>query len=323
MKLPCRPEEHIIETESWKILQNCLPSEWILRDITGRDYGIDCYIELVNNKNELTGDLVSIQLKGKKELKWQKASKSKNNVSFLSGIKTSTINYWMNLPVPTFLCVAELSSKKLYFSPIKFHVRRNYKKLLNQKTLSFKIDDRYEMTNEMGLQLFLAFYLLEKTHSVFTYKFTTLLINSRQFADFIAENYGRDSFLGVEPDVELRLLQMYLTCKFVADFLMIEWTVTPLSKAYEEDRKTWKDSFYHLHELTLSKLLFQLLQILPELIEKVRKIVLEKEKDYWIQKDTVLFYFCEQKEIDDIIKELKDAYKQLTRKIRTPQDLWG
>jgi hypothetical protein len=323
MKLPCRPEEHIIETESWKILQNCLPSKWILRDITGRDYGIDCYIELVNNKNELTGDLVSIQLKAKKQLKWQNVSKSKNHISLLSGIKTSTINYWMNLPVPTFLCVAELSSKKLYFTPIKFYIRRNYTKLLNQKSLSFKIDDRFEMTNETGLQLFTAFYLLEKTHSVFRYKFTTLLINSRQFADFIAENLGRDYFLGVEPDVELRLLQMYMTCKSVADFLMIKWTVTPLSEAYEEDRKTWEDTFYRLHEMTLSKLLFQILQILPKLIEEVRKIVLETERDYWIKKDTVLFYFCEQKEIDEIIKELQEAYKQLTRKIKTPQDLWG
>jgi hypothetical protein len=323
MKLPCRPEEHIIETDSWKILQNCLPSEWILRDITGRDYGIDCYIELVNNKNELTGDLVSIQLKGKKNLKWRDASKSKHHVSTISGIKTSSVNYWMSLPVPTFLCVAELSSKKLYFSPIEFHIRRNYIKLSKQKSLSFKIDDRYEMTKEIGIQLFLAFYLREKTHSSFTYKFTTLLNNSRQYADFIFENLGRDCFLGVEPDVELRLLQMYMTCKPVADFLMIKWDVSPLSEVYKEDRETWKDSFYRLHELTLSKLLFQILKILPKLIEKAREIVLKKEKDYWIHKDTILFYFCEQKEIDEIIKELQDSYKHLTRKIKTPQDLWG
>jgi hypothetical protein len=304
-------------------LQNCLPSEWILRDITGRDYGIDCYIELVSNKNELTGDLVSIQLKGKKKLKWRNAPKGEHHVSTISGIKTSSINYWMSLPVPTFLCVAELSSKKLYFSPIEFNIRRNYIKLSKQKSLSFKIDDRYELTNEIGLQLFIAFYLREKTHSAFTYKFTTLLNNSRQYADFIFENLGRDAFLGVEPDVELRLLQMYMTCKSVADFLMIEWNVTPLSEAYKEDRKKWKDSFYRLHELTLSELLFQILKILPKLIEEVREIVLKTEKDYWIHEDTIFFYFCEQREIDEIIKELQDAYKHITRKIKTPQDLWG
>jgi len=303
MKLPCRPEEHIIETDSWKILQNCLPSKWVLRDITGRDYGIDCYIELVNNENELTGDLVSIQLKGKKNLKWRNASKGKHHVSTISGIKTSTVNYWMELPVPTFLCVAELSSQKLYFSPIKSHIRRHYIKLSKQKSLSFKIDDRYEMTNEMGLQLFLAFYRREKMHSAFTYKFTTLLNNSRQYADFIFEDLGRDCFLGVEPDVELRLLQMYMTCKSVADFLMIKWDVTPLSEAYEEDRKTWKDSFYRLHELTLSKVLFKILKILPTLIDKAREIVIKTEKDYWIKKDTILFYFCEKKDIDEIINE--------------------
>jgi hypothetical protein len=322
MKLPCRPEEHIIETDSWKIMQNCLPSEWILRDITARDYGIDCYIELVNNKNELTGDLVSIQLKGKKKLKWRNAPKGQHLISTISGIKISTVNYWMKLPVPTFLCVAELSSKKLYFSPIELNIRRNYLKLSKQQSLSFKIDARYEMTNEMGLQLFIAFYLREKTHSTFTYNFTTLLNNSRQYSDFIFENLGRDCFLGVEPDVELRLLQMYMTCKSVANFLMIKWEVTPLSEAYEEDRKTWKDSFYRLHELTLSKLLFQILQILPKLIKKVREIVLKTEKDYWIQKDTVFFYVCEQKEIDEIIKELQEGYKHLTREIKTTQDLW-
>lgn len=323
MKLPCRPEEHILESASWKILQDCLPPEWILRDVTGRDYGIDGYIELVNNKNQLTGDLVSIQLKGKKNLKWRKASKGNHYISTISGIKTATVNYWMNLPVPSFLCVAELSSEKLYFSPIKFHIRRNYSKLSKQKTLSFILDDRYEMTKEIGLQLFLSFYFREKAHSTFTYEFTTLLNNSRQYADFIFENLGRDCFLGVEPDVELRLLQMYTTCKSVADFLMIKWDVTPLSKAYEEDKKTWQDSFYRLHELTLSKLLFQILKILPKLIEKTREIVTKTEKGFWIQKNTILYYFCEQKDIEAIIKELRDAYKHLTREIKTPQDLWG
>jgi hypothetical protein len=56
--------------------------------VTERDYGIDCYVELVNEKNQLTGDLASIQLKSKENINW-----NLDNTLTISNIKISTSNY--------------------------------------------------------------------------------------------------------------------------------------------------------------------------------------------------------------------------------------
>lgn len=63
MKLPKRVPQHISETASFKLFSSKIPDNWIIRDITERDYGIDCYLELVNDNNELSGELALIQLK--------------------------------------------------------------------------------------------------------------------------------------------------------------------------------------------------------------------------------------------------------------------
>ena len=137
MKYPQRPSTHIKETASWKILQNSVPSEWMVRGVSERDYGVDCYIEMVGRDGSVRGDLLSIQLKGTESLNWKHNDKQKRREAKFSGIKIETINYWMNLAVPVFLCVAETSTKKLYFAPIKHQVRNQYKKYENQQSLSF------------------------------------------------------------------------------------------------------------------------------------------------------------------------------------------
>jgi hypothetical protein len=93
MEFPKRPSAHITETESWKILQNSVPSLWMVRNISKRDYGIDCYMELVNNDNFVTRDLLTIQLKGKEKISWKQGSTKSRREAKFSGIKMQTINY--------------------------------------------------------------------------------------------------------------------------------------------------------------------------------------------------------------------------------------
>jgi Domain of unknown function (DUF4365) len=64
MKLPKRPDTHVTEAESWRLFQAIAPNEWIVREVSERDYGIDAYIELASKDGLVTGDLLSVQLKG-------------------------------------------------------------------------------------------------------------------------------------------------------------------------------------------------------------------------------------------------------------------
>ena len=177
MRLPKRPAEHIKETESWKILQNSVPSKWIVREVSERDYGIDCYIELVSNENSVTGDLLSVQLKGTENLKWKYNEKNGRQEAKFTGINIETVNYWMNLPVPVFLFVAEISTKNLYFAPIKHQVRNQYRKFIKQSGLSFLLSEHHSFTDDSGLLNFIICYIQEKSFRDLTDLSRTLLLS--------------------------------------------------------------------------------------------------------------------------------------------------
>src|ERR1035441_4782125 len=86
MRLPKRSDQHIAESQSMTILRSHMPQNWIIRETTERDYGVDLYVELVGPKNLLSGNLVALQLKAKNTFKF------KNGHSVLSGIKRETLN---------------------------------------------------------------------------------------------------------------------------------------------------------------------------------------------------------------------------------------
>ena len=109
MEYPKRIDTHISESISFDALSSVLPDEWIIRELTERDYGVDLYIELVGKDGKVTGDLVALQVKSTKSIQF-------NNKGLFTygGIKKSTINYWLGLPVPVFLIVVNLNNKGLF-----------------------------------------------------------------------------------------------------------------------------------------------------------------------------------------------------------------
>ena len=134
MELPTRDAKHVTEASSYKIFSRNIPNHWIIREVSERDYGIDCYIELVNNQNQVTGELISVQLKGKQKIKW-----TKNDYFTFSGINISTTNYWMKFPTPVFICLVDLETEEVFYSSVKESVRKNFYSYIKQDTFSYKI----------------------------------------------------------------------------------------------------------------------------------------------------------------------------------------
>lgn len=117
---PIRDITHIIERKAIEILNEQLPKEWIIREMTERDYGIDLYVEIVNEDKKVAGDLLAIQVKGKEKIEFNE----QENFTFYS-IKNSTLNYWLNLPVPVFFVVVCIDSKKSFWCNVKNDHRSN------------------------------------------------------------------------------------------------------------------------------------------------------------------------------------------------------
>lgn len=61
---PKRPNSYIIDTEACSFVTSLMPSEnWVVRDLTERDFGIDKIFERFEN-GFATGELMAIQVKG-------------------------------------------------------------------------------------------------------------------------------------------------------------------------------------------------------------------------------------------------------------------
>src|SRR5262249_23244534 len=140
MKLPKRIDTHVTETESWRLLQSVAPKEWIVREVSERDYGIDCYVEIASKDGHITGELISAQLKGVKQLDWKEKKSERSARS--PDVKSSTANYWLNLPVPVFLLVADLAAKKVHYVPVKEVIRAKFDQLESQDTITFPLREK-------------------------------------------------------------------------------------------------------------------------------------------------------------------------------------
>lgn len=288
MMLPKRIDTHIKESDSWKILKNHIPAKWIIREVSERDYGIDCYIELVNNDNEVAGDLLSGQLKGTERIEWRVKDK-KNKEATFSGIKMETINYWMNLPVPVFLLVADLEESNLYFAPVKQQVRSQYSKYLKQKKMSFSLVNNFNFGADRGLVLFLVHYFREKFHDKFISALRTILVHRQHYLEFIQGMQQLDCFMGAETDEELLFIHIYQTCHTLSQLLAIDWGIDSLVNIIKKDQETWKDSYYMFHYQTFTDVLPAIEVIFFQIIEKAHNRITKTEKEYWSKTEPILY----------------------------------
>lgn len=132
---PLRTQSHIIEYASLNILRDQLPCRWIVRTNRG-DYGLDGEIEIVSRNGVVKGDIFKFQIKGHR-----KVHPKKQHV--IQRVYVSTINYWLQVPLPVILFFVDVDKRIVYWVDIKTYirdtlsvVRTNWR---NQTTTQFKI----------------------------------------------------------------------------------------------------------------------------------------------------------------------------------------
>jgi hypothetical protein len=158
MKYPERIEDHISESASFKALAAALPSRWIIRELTERDYGIDLYVEIVSDAGEVSGDLVALQVKSKTSLTYDASGQH-----IFNKIKKTTINYWLGLPVPVFFIAYCRASGGLYWSSVESNEREG-QFIGDTKTCSLRIEKKSDFS-KAGLSRFMRVYSIEKKWS--------------------------------------------------------------------------------------------------------------------------------------------------------------
>jgi hypothetical protein len=305
MKFPERSDSHVTEAESWRLLQALAPKEWIVREVSERDYGIDAYIELTSEAGQITGQLMSVQLKGVQAIDWRPSERGLRVASSPS-VKTTTAAYWLGLPVPVFLFVADLTAENIHFVAVQEGIRTQFDKLDSQSTISFALGDKLDLRSEAGLTLLHRFYARERRHEQFSFHITNLINQIDAFADFIRANQNRDIFMGVEAERHLTFRALHESCRMASLYLEHEWTVESLSDLYAKDRDEWKDENYYLHERTLDYALQKIEMLFPALVRKALALVSETQASYWRDKDPVFFSLCSSGELIWTLKQLEN-----------------
>lgn len=282
-EFPQRTIQHITETASYKIFSKNIPNYFIIREVTERDYGIDCYIELTNERNQLTGNMVSIQLKGiASGINW-----NQSDYYTFSGINKSTTNYWKNFIIPVFLCLVDIHNEKVFYIPVKSYIRKNYLDYSNGTTFSY----RFYKTNELNisnLNTFLNEYFEERELKKFDKEVITFISTYPQLKEFIAMNSYRDVFLGIEDERIVFLKHFYNNIKYLYTFFNLDWGIDSIESYQIQSISTFGNDS-SLHEKELTEIVEKLDSKLNPLVLRLISLFWNEEKDFWIMNNIELF----------------------------------
>lgn len=287
LKLPKRVPQHISESASFKIFSSKIPHQWIIRDITERDYGIDCYLELVNWNNELTGELALIQLKSKQSIPW-----TKNNTFKLSGIDISTTNYWYKFPVPVFIFLVDIEKEEVFFKSVDDEIKMNFFDYIKQEAFTYNFEKRNTFDGGINdLMAFKQYYYLEHYRQQFNSELLFFLSNLKNYLEFQDEHSNRDFHLGIEDTDLIFFETMHRNYRFFCQYYSIENPIPSVHEIKEESRKKFKrNNFYELYEHDLAELM-QSFTFLTDEIVSILEENIKREKSYWITVNPTLYNF--------------------------------
>jgi hypothetical protein len=286
MRFPKRTPEHVTETVGWRILQDKAPGEWVIRELTERDYGIDAYIEIASVEGEMTGKLCLLQLKSTSRIGWV------GGKATMPGIPISTVNYWLRLPVPVFLIWADVEAHRVFYRSVKEFARYQYDKLVGEgvKSLGFSFSDGYELGVPAGNLVFEALYEIESQHDHTENYLTDLLIHCQEYFSLLVQNQGRDFFMTAGPEDQIKLIHLYRCCRAACGCLNIEWHVSELEEVVAKEREWNLDSGFRECPMTL--FLREMQAVLAEVVEKGKHMVTVEQSAYWHDTNPALLYYC-------------------------------
>jgi len=277
MKLPKRPKQHTLESASFKLFSSKIPDSWIIREVTERDYGIDCYLELVNDDNELTGHLVLIQLKSRQLIPW-----TNDETYTLTGVKITTSNYWYKLTVPVFIFLADIDKQELYMLSVNYWIKRNFLQFAKQKTFNYKFKKSSIFDGEDGVFEFKFDFYYEHYRRQFENELLFFLTNLRHFQDFQSEHSGRDFHLGIESTDLIYFEAMHRNFHFLCSYFNLPNRIPTLLELKKNSGEKFGDQrCYELYEDDLTEWAEEFEKLTLEIV-KALKSFLDGESDYWL-----------------------------------------
>lgn len=314
MDFPLRHITHSLERDAIEILSSYLPKEWIVREMTERDYGIDLYVEIVGKDRKVTGQLVAIQVKGKSKINF-----NKNDEYTFSRIKRSTINYWTHLPVPVFIIVLCIKNKVPYWANINSENRKGRFKG-NSKTTSVKINKKFDL-KEKGLKIFNLFYLREKRWPAVENAIEKSLMSFSSFGPFCLICRRKDNNEICSSTIQYLLMEHYNNYYLLARYLNVSkpknidyW----YKKHFESLFKLPAIDSYRFSYGFIKEIINDFVHDYIESVRRANLMVIKEQKDYFSKRFPLLFIHLKERPLtfvhsDWFARYYHDEYENDTR----------
>lgn len=285
-ELPKRAENHIRETSGYKVLESKIPSDWIIRDVTERDYGIDCYIELVNSDKRLTGEIAFIQMKSTDSICWRK---SDNGFKF-HNIDKATTNYLNSFKIPTYLFLVDLSTEEMFFLSVKEYIIEHYHDYSRLITFAY---DFYHDKNAFSVDSFLTSFRRNNLYDQFRNELQYFISNIQRYISFMWEHNGRDIFMQIESDEMMFFESMERNISFLQKYFNAKHLLTSTEQLVKIGKDKYGDDYNQtLFEGVLTDYFDEFKESVLELIDIIIALITEKERYYWlVEKNYIYNYF--------------------------------
>lgn len=223
-RLPIRAKSHVIEHTSIIILQDRLPRRWIVRT-SGADYGLDGEIEIVSRDCVVKGDIFKFQIKGHRKVHPKKQH-------IIQRVNVSTINYWLEVPLPVILFVVDIDRSIVYWVDVKGYIRDTLSVVRpnwrHQKTTQVKIpiENRLPDSLQEIKELVLSYKERLKSYQIAFEKLEDGIV----VADFIGYHILIHLFDGDIDAWEEYLRQEGIDRQLLDDFPFVVWLKDQLKK---------------------------------------------------------------------------------------------
>ena len=293
LEFPKRADNHIRESASYKVLQSKIPSEWIIRDVTERDYGIDCYIELVDEQHMLKGEIAFVQMKSKDNLGWR----NDNGLRF-DKIERSTTNYLNSFMIPTYIFLADLTTKELFFMSVKEYIAEHYAEYMDLKTFVYEF---YRDRNRFTIDAFLKSFRINNQYNQYRNELQYFIANLYQYIEFMQDHNNLDGFLQIDTNEMMIFEAMHRNISFLQNYFGTNNRLTSIEVLYKRGEEKYGDPYEQtLFEGILTDFYDEFKQSVLEIVDITKELVTKKERFYWMLKKKYIFDFFKNVDKDGL-----------------------
>lgn len=290
---PLRHDSHVTDSAAKSLFRSAIPPEWMLRELSENDYGIDFQLEFTSQGNQVTGQIAGIQLKGTST--GNISSQGHHSIS----VKRSTLRLWCSYEAPVIIVLVDIVSRMIYSKSIEREIRRDPDRyiLSSSETLSFVFTSADMLTQEKALNDYQAGKILRSMD----HDLPSVIPVHRDFVKLFWR-YGRDGHMPVDGDgsfdvesfgkhkYERQLRSVYSRMQKVSYFLGLRWNV-PAVEAVIRNQK-WNsydgNEMMEHHFTSIMGLLDVQFQDILALVQKI----LEAYKRFWEMTDRELVHFA-------------------------------